>query len=185
MTPTVHFSGLLLVAGAVLAATVSAEPPPGGPRAGFHDPLRAVLDANHDMELDADEIAKASEVLKTLDKNGDGTIDREEMRPPMGPPSGGPGRGPGERAGEGRPQRREGSRPEGVGPGERPGPERFVARAKEFDADGDGKLDQEELRKFGEAMAERMRAGRGPADRGPDGPPRRDGERPERPRPPE
>ena len=214
---------LVLAVQAALVATVIAqppEPPPGPPEGGppprFRDPLRGVLDANDDMELDADEISKSAEALKTLDKNGDGKIDREELRPPMGPPPGGPGRGPGDRGVEGRPRRpggelegrppregrdgpppprdgespegpprRDGVRPEGGGPRDRPGPERFLERAKEFDADGDGKLDQDELRKMAEAMAERMRAGRGPGDRGPDGPPREGGERPERPRRPE
>lgn len=184
-------------------------PPEGGEPPAFRDPLRRALDANHDFELDATEIAKASEVLKSLDTNGDGKIDREELRPPMGPPPGGPGRGPegrgpGDRGPEGRPPRdresfdrpppprddaggpprpREGFRPGGEAGG-RPSPERFVERAKSFDADGDGKLDEGELKKFGAAMAERMRAGgRGPG--GPGGPPRDGGERPERPRRPE
>lgn len=182
----------------VATATVAtqAQPPEPPPR-GHRDPLRAALDANHDFKLDTDEIAKAPEAIKTLDKDGDGTIDREELRPPMGPPPGGPGRGPGgfgdrpPRDGEsGRPPRdggfdegprfREGQRPGGGPPGERPSPERFVTRAMRFDADGDGRLDESELRGLAEAMAERMRDGRGPG-----GPPRDGGDRPERPRRPE
>jgi hypothetical protein len=91
-------------------------------------------------------------------------------QPPEGGPPGGPG---GERRGP-------------------PSPEQFVERAMSFDADGDGKLDRNELMKFSQEMAaRRMRGGPG----GPDGPrgggPRRgpppdgDGERPERPRRPE
>lgn len=208
-------------------------PPPGGPPAEHRDPLRGALDANRDFELDADEIASAPEAIKKLDKNGDGKLDREELRPPMGPPPG--GRGPEGRPPEGRPRRpgefggrpprdgepgrhpregrdgppppprdgetpsgpprprdgdtpegppppREGGRPGAGGPGDRPSPERFLERAKEFDADGDGKLDESELRKMAEAMAERMR-GRGPDGGG--GPPRDGGDRPERPRRPE
>ena len=162
----------------VLLATALAQPPEGGPPPEHRDPLRAALDANHDFVVDADEITKAPEAIKTLDKNGDGKLDREELRPPMGPPPGGLGRGTGERGGEGRPPR-EGGRPGGP-PGDRPSPERFIERAKSFDADGDGKLDDGELRKLAEAMADRMRAGRGPG-----GPPREGGERPERPRRPE
>lgn len=202
---------------AVVVSTALAQPPEtppgppeGGPPPGHRDPLRAALDANHDFELDADEIAKAPDALKKLDTNGDGTIDREELRPPLGPP---PGRGPGDRGFEGRPRGpgdvggrppregrdgppprddaspedrprppREGFRPGGGPPGDRPSPERFLERAKEFDADGDGKLDEGELTKMVEAMAERMRAGRAAG-----GPPR-DGDgddRPERPRRPE
>ena len=112
-------------------------------------------------------------------------------QPPEGGPPGGPG---GERRGP-------------------PSPEQFVERAMSFDADGDGKLDRNELMKFGQEMAaRRMRGGPGGPPGGPDGPrgggPRRgpggpggeggcggdgrrgpppdgDGERPERPRRPE
>lgn len=226
MNRTILSAGLRAAAGCTLVTTVllsaaGAQPPDrdGGDPPGFRDPLRRALDANQDFELDADELAKAPEALKALDKNGDGKLNREELRPPMGPPPGGPGRGPegrgpgdrgpdgrgpGERGPEGRPPRdresfdrpppprdfeggpprpREGFRPGGDAGG-RPGPERFVERAKSFDADGDGKLDETELRTFAESMAERMRgAVRGGG--GPGGPPRDGGERPERPRRPE
>jgi hypothetical protein len=46
------------------------------------------LDTNHDGTLDATEIANASASLKTLDKNGDGQLTRDELRPPR--PDGGP-----------------------------------------------------------------------------------------------
>ncbi|HEV2694187.1 MAG TPA: EF-hand domain-containing protein [Verrucomicrobiae bacterium] len=64
---------------------------PGGP--GGHRPLPAIinaLDANHDGVIDADEIANASAALKTLDKNGDGKLTRDEY---MGKPPGRPGGG--------------------------------------------------------------------------------------------
>lgn len=197
-------AGSAWLVAALAAAQVSTalaqppEPPPGRPEGGpppeHRDPLRAALDANHDFALDADEIAKAPDALRKLDRNGDGKLDRLEMRPPAGPGRGpegrGPeGRGPGDRGFEGGPPRpgdfggrppREGGRP---GPGDRPSPERFLERAKEFDADGDGKLDESELRKMAEAMVARMRAGRGPGAGGP--PPRDGGDRPERPRRPE
>ena len=67
-------------------------------------------------------------------------------------------------------QRPEGQR--GREPGDRPSPERFVERAMSFDADGDGKLDREELGKFAEEMMTRMRAGIADRVRG-EGPPRR------------
>lgn len=53
-------------------------------------PVIAVLDANHDGVIDAEEIANASAALKTLDKNGDGKLTPDELRPPR--PE---GRGPG------------------------------------------------------------------------------------------
>jgi hypothetical protein len=77
-------------------------PPPGGrrpngPRAGaagpdggkvFHlpiPPVIAALDANGDKTISADEIANASNALKTLDKNGDGQLTKEELRPELPP----------------------------------------------------------------------------------------------------
>ena len=51
-----------------------------------------VLDTNHDGILSADEIANASASLKKLDKNGDGQLTEDELRPP--PPPGGPNGGP-------------------------------------------------------------------------------------------
>ena len=47
------------------------------------------LDTNHDGILSADEIANASASLKKLDRNGDGQLTEDELRPPPHP--GGPG----------------------------------------------------------------------------------------------
>ena len=64
--------------------------------------------------------------------------------------------------------------PPGCPGGERrgpPSPEQFVERAMSFDADGDGKLDRNELMKFGQEMAaRRMRGGQGGPPGGPGGP---------------
>ena len=62
---------------------------PGGQRPP--PPLIAALDANHDGVIDADEIANAPAALKKLDKNGDGKLTQDELRPPR--PEGGPERG--------------------------------------------------------------------------------------------
>ena len=55
-------------------------------------PLVGALDANHDGVIDEKEIAQASESLKKLDKNNDGKLTMEELRPPR--PEGAPQDGP-------------------------------------------------------------------------------------------
>lgn len=81
---------------------------PGGQRPVM--PIIAALDLNKDGTIDADEIAKASASLKTLDKNGDGKLTTEEIHPqhpggPGGQERGGPrGQGGGERNRPQRPQ---------------------------------------------------------------------------------
>ena len=71
----------------------------------------------------------------------------------MGPGGGGPG----------------GGGPGGGGPGGPPSPERFVEHAMKFDADGDGKLDRDELTKFAGEI-QRMRGGPGGSGGGRGGP---------------
>src|ERR1017187_5296091 len=69
--------------------------PQGDRQAGHHRPpplpILQTLDANHDGVIDASEIANASAALKTLDKNGDGKLTKDEFLPPRpkGPPGGG------------------------------------------------------------------------------------------------
>jgi Ca2+-binding EF-hand superfamily protein len=46
----------------------------------FH-PVLAALDADHDGEISASEIQNAPAALKTLDKNGDGTLTQDEVLP--------------------------------------------------------------------------------------------------------
>jgi hypothetical protein len=55
------------------------------------NPFVEVLDGNKDGIIDATEIARASEALKKLDKNGDGKITQEEFRPQRPAGAGGPG----------------------------------------------------------------------------------------------
>ena len=80
--------------------------PPGPPPV---PPIIAALDLNGDGEIDADEIAKASDSLKKLDKNGDGKLTRDELRPPRpggadGPDEGGGPRGPHDGGGKNQPR---------------------------------------------------------------------------------
>ena len=62
----------------------SVDNPPATPAKVRQRPVPALIaavDINHDRVLDAAEIAKASETLRKLDKNGDGTLSAEEVRP--------------------------------------------------------------------------------------------------------
>ena len=92
-----------VVIGLGIATTFAQDeggPPPqdggqGGPPGGRHHrppplPIVQALDANHDGVIDASEIANAPAALKTLDKNGDGQLTRDEYLPPHpnGPPPG-------------------------------------------------------------------------------------------------
>jgi hypothetical protein len=63
-------------------------------------PIIAVLDADDNKELSAEEIAGATAALKSLDKNNDGEVSTEEAMPrrPRGA-----GRGPGGPGGPGGP----------------------------------------------------------------------------------
>lgn len=122
----------LALAGATLTAIAQDDrrpQPPGGPNGGSNrgpggpgdgrprmaSPLMEALDTNHDGTLDAGEIKNAAVALLKLDKNGDGKLTQEELRPARPPGGrGGPG-GPGGPEG----QNREG-RPRGEGRPPRP-----------------------------------------------------------------
>ncbi len=74
----------IMALGLTLPAITQAQdsgtpPPPRGHRPP--PPLIAALDANHDGVIDESEIANASAALKALDKNGDGKLTRDELRP--------------------------------------------------------------------------------------------------------
>lgn len=58
---------------------------PGGRMAQFQraNPLLQALDNDKNGELSATEIAAAPTALKTLDKNGDGKLGADELRPPQ------------------------------------------------------------------------------------------------------
>ena len=89
----VLFVSTVSLAAAILYAQEGPPPgdrPDGPPRHGRHHPppppVMEVLDANHDGVIDAEEIANASKALLKLDKNGDGKLTFEEVRPPFPPP---------------------------------------------------------------------------------------------------
>ena len=256
-------SAVLALLGVSATLTVLAQPPqeerpqggerPDGPppegergpggrgepgRPPMPNPLVAALDKDGDREISAEELLAATASLLTLDKNIDGKLTDDEMRPPRpdggfpndgfqgrghgpegegppgrgegppgrgegppgrgegppgrgegppgrgegppgrgdGPPGRGegpPGRGDGPPGrGEGPPGRGEGPPGRGRGPGAGgpmgpPNPERLVEHAMHFDADGDGKLDREELTKFAQEFTSRM--GRPGGEGGPRG----------------
>ncbi|HEX3797245.1 MAG TPA: EF-hand domain-containing protein [Verrucomicrobiae bacterium] len=76
------------------------NPPPaggpgqGGPGGRHHRPppmpIIMALDVNHDGVISADEIANAPAALKTLDKNGDGQLTKDEYMPQRPNRNGGP-----------------------------------------------------------------------------------------------
>jgi hypothetical protein len=181
------------------------ERPPGRPDGfgfGPPNPILEALDSDRNGEISSSEIDMAVVALKTLDKNKDGKLDREELRPEFGdrgfggPPPGGFGGRGGFGAREGSPEenaafidrvmQRDANDDGKISKDELP---EFMQRMMEFaDADGDGVLTRDEI----ERMADRRRGppeGRGPGrppggeDPGrPDRPERPDApERPERP----
>lgn len=84
------------------------------------DPVLAALDADHDGTISAAEIANAPAALRTLDRNGDGRLTEDELRPAGG-------RGGFDRGGGG-------------------DPDEMAARIFErFDRNGDGKLSRDEM----------------------------------------
>jgi len=86
--------------------------PEGRPHRG--SPLIAALDVNHDRMLDASEMANAPVVLGALDKNADGQLTVEELRPAR--PSNVEGAPADPARPEGRPGGHPGGRPQGAPP---------------------------------------------------------------------
>ncbi|MCP5515869.1 MAG: EF-hand domain-containing protein [Verrucomicrobiales bacterium] len=96
------------------------------------DPFMATFDINNDGVIDAKEIAEAAAALKKLDKNGDGQLTAEELRPNL-PERGGPG-------------------------GFQANPEEMANRLLQFDKDGDGRISATELPERMQALMARADA---------------------------
>jgi collagen type III alpha len=159
------FAFVLLFIAGIAVYTAVAQPPgggrgsdggaggPGGPD-GFRPPphpLETALDADGDHQLSAKEIENAVAALKTLDKNENGKIDEDELRPRFAGRPGGPDggrRGPdGAGGADGPPRDGEARRPGNI--------EEAVAGILNFDKNEDGKLTKEELPERMQGMIER------------------------------
>jgi Ca2+-binding EF-hand superfamily protein len=84
---------VLLLSMAALGAAQTPAPAPkpqdafGGPGGYFrYNTVLWALDANHDNVISAEEMANATAVLKTFDKNGDGMLTAEEVVPKIPEP---------------------------------------------------------------------------------------------------
>ncbi len=110
------------------------------------NPVMMALDADGDHVISAAEIKNAAKALLSLDKNKDGKLTQDELRPD-GPP---PRRdGEGGRDGEGR-------RPPQDGGQGRPGNSaEFLDRVMSFDEDKDGKLSRKEIPERMQRMLDR------------------------------
>ena len=191
MKKFVFTSAVLSVLGVSMTLAVMAQPPgdrppgdrppgdrpPGGDRQGaprdggrgepgrppMPNPLVAALDKNGDHEISAEELQEATASLLTLDKNKDGKLTDDEMRPPHPEGRGPEGRGPDGRGPDGRGP--EGRGPDGRGPDGR-GPDGRGPEGRGPDGRGpDGRGPD------GRGPDGRGPDGRGPDGRGPMGPP--------------
>ena len=156
---------------------------PGERPGGFgrpQNPLFLALDADKDGELSAEEIENAAAALKKLDKNGDGRLDRDELRPQFAGPGGGAERlMQFDRNGNGKVEKDE-------------LPEQMQRILQRVDTDGDGAISEEEAQKAAEQFQRGDREGgvgggsrqRGPGGGGRPAGPGGGGDRPERPQRP-
>jgi len=126
----------VLVGGAFASPALLAQPPA--------DPLTGALDSDGDGEISAAELEQAVAALHKLDLNGDGKLAGDELVPEFGGPGFGPGFGPG-----------------GPGFGGPGGPMGATIKlVKDFDKDGDRRLNDEERRAARASLAEGAGSGR-------------------------
>jgi hypothetical protein len=152
-TPAIPWVLALLV-----SATAHAQNPDRDRRPPPPPPFFAALDADRNGALSDDEIDGAPEVLRKLDKDGDGKITLEEFRMP-------PPRPPGDQ-----------EKPKNPRPPKGPVPPVIAA----LDADRDGTISAEEMQDASESLNKLDKNDDGeisPEELHPHGPPPREGER--------
>ncbi len=143
----VSFAACSVFAICLLAPISFAQQPPGPPGAGMMRmlPVMAALDADQNGEISSDEIAKATQALKALDKNSDGKLTIEEIRPKMDgmmhggrrPDGGGFGFGSSEAAN---------GVPSSASPSDK------IDKIMDLDRNGDGRIAKEELPESAQRM---------------------------------
>lgn len=148
----------LLACTSCLALTASSAfaQGPGG-REGFRgrqgqmNPVVGALDADGDGEISATELEQSTASLKKLDKNSDGKLTEDELRPQFGGDRERGGFGGGRGGGRGG----FGGGRGGFGGGRGSGGEDMANRLMEFDADKDGELSKTELPERMQGLLER------------------------------
>ena len=127
-------------------ASSTAQPTSSGEgQRGHHmkPPIIAALDANSDRVIDAQEIANSPEALKKLDKNGDGKLTIDELRPP-------------------RPDKAEGDRPNRhAGGKEGKGGKHVPPLVAAVDSNSDGVIDSNEIANAPESLKKLDKDGNG------------------------
>ncbi len=122
-------------------------------------PLVVALDKDSNGELSATEIEGAVAALQSLDKNGDGKLTIEELRP-LGGNAGQPGpQAGGPPAGNGEMMARMFETRDANGDGMLSGdeiPEQMMARIERLDTNADGAIDKEEMKKAAGRMARQL-----------------------------
>lgn len=144
-------------------------------------PVLAALDADSDGELSASEIENASKALHRLDKNGDGKLTLDEMRPDpraMANAMGRQGDGEGPMGPQGGPAlmlrmfKSRDANDDGKLSGDEI-PEPMRDRMERIDQNGDGAISRDEVERATEMFRDRIGgpgAGRGPDRGGSEGP---------------